>query len=263
MQGWIQLHRKLLKNDMWQEFNSVQKEITVTILLMASYREKRWEYGGETYEVKPGQFVTSLKGIMKNCSPDVTESKLRTTLDKLKTWGFLSWEPKGRARLITITNWENYQAVAKEEEEERELVPVPDPEPAPEPEPKQKKKDGKEPPERKSSNPYDTEFEELWQDYPNKKGKAQALKAYRKHRKEGKTAEDFRAALDRYKREIRQKDTPKEYIKHGKTFFISGFEDYMGDDTGDGDMIQVEPQRLEMPGMDFLQQQLEKAMENL
>lgn len=260
LQGWIQLHRKLLKNDMWQEFNAVQKEITVTILLMASYREKRWEYGGETYEVKPGQFVTSLDGIMKNCSKDVTESKLRTTLKKLKAWGFLSWEPKGRARLITITNWENYQAVAKEEEE-RESEPVPEPQPASETKPK--KKDGKEPPERKSLSKYDTEFEELWQEYPRKEGKAQALKAYRRHRKAGKTMDDFRTALERYKRKIRREGTEKRFIMQGKRFFNTDFEDYMGDDTGDGDMVQVEPQRLEMPGMDFLQQQLEKAMENL
>lgn len=260
MQGWIQLHRKLLKNDMWQELNSVQKEVTITLLLMASYKEKKWEYDGHAYEVKPGQLITSLDGIMKNCSKDVTESKLRTTLKKLKKWGFLDWEPQGRARLITITNWANYQVV-EDEAEERE--PEPDPQPKPKPEKKkEKKKDGKKPSKKEPINHYDAEFEELWQDYPNKKGKAKALKSYRKHRKDGVSAEDFQAALERYKKEIKVKETPQQYIKHGSTFFHSGFEDYL-EDNDSGGTVQVEPQRLEMPTMDFLQQQLERAMENL
>lgn len=233
-QGWIQLHRKLLKNEMWQELNAVQKEITITVLLMASYKEKSWPYRGKIYEVKPGQFITSLNGILKKCSADVTTSKLRTTLEKLRGWGFLDWEEKDRGRLITITNWEHYQSKSDEEDKKEEPAPEPEPMPEPKREPKKKtKKGGKEPPEKKASL-YDTEFKELWQEYPRKEGKREALTAYRRHRKAGVSLEDFREALERYKREIRQRGTPKQYIKQGKTFFNSGYEDYLEEDNEQG-----------------------------
>lgn len=109
-QGWIKLHRKILRSDMYKSLNSKQRDVMITVLLMANHEENEWEHGGELYRVKPGQFVTSLNSIKNNCANDVSIQNIRTALDKMKTWGFLTWKSTNKNRLITIENWAIYQS---------------------------------------------------------------------------------------------------------------------------------------------------------
>ena len=64
---------------------------------------------------------------------------------------------------------------------------------------------------------YTAEFEELWQKYPNKKGKEMALKAYIKARKNNVSRETIEQGIENYAEYCRNKD--KQYIKHGSTWF--------------------------------------------
>lgn len=66
---------------------------------------------------------------------------------------------------------------------------------------------------------YNDEFEELWQLYPRKVGKTNALKAYIKARKNGTTFEEVKQGIENYRRQIEAKGTATEYIKHGSTWF--------------------------------------------
>lgn len=68
---------------------------------------------------------------------------------------------------------------------------------------------------------YNTEFENLWKMYPNKKGKPKALKAYQKARKNGVTFEEVKQGIENYCKQIKAKQTKMEYIKHGSTWFNS------------------------------------------
>jgi len=81
---------------------------------MVNYKENDWEWEGEIFTCKPGQVVTSLDSIMKNCACDVKVQSVRTALLKLEKWGFLTNVSTKTGRLITIINWEAYQA--KEDE---------------------------------------------------------------------------------------------------------------------------------------------------
>lgn len=63
------------------------------------------------------------------------------------------------------------------------------------------------------------EFEIIWAKYPNKKGKANALKAYIKARKKGTTKEDVMIGIDNYIRYIQIEKIEQQYIKHGSTWF--------------------------------------------
>lgn len=62
--------------------------------------------------------------------------------------------------------------------------------------------------------------------YPNKKGKDKAIKKLPKliHQY---GYDQLERCIDRYKQEVEVKETPKEYIKHGSTFFNGGFMDYL------------------------------------
>lgn len=63
------------------------------------------------------------------------------------------------------------------------------------------------------------EFEVIWAKYPNKKGKANALKAYIKARKKGTTKEDVMIGINNYIRYIQIEKIEPQYVKHGSTWF--------------------------------------------
>ena len=70
------------------------------------------------------------------------------------------------------------------------------------------------------SEKIDEEFEELWKLYPNKQGKANAKKDYKKARK-GKPEmfDTVRQGLENYLAHIQKTKTEPKYIKHGSTWF--------------------------------------------
>lgn len=53
-EGWIKLHRKILKSAIWKDCTPVQKTIMVTLLLMANGTSSSWVYDGERHECEPG-----------------------------------------------------------------------------------------------------------------------------------------------------------------------------------------------------------------
>ena len=72
---------------------------------------------------------------------------------------------------------------------------------------------------KEKAKQLDSDFEALWKLYPNKKGKAKAKKAYIKAIKDGVTNKEIQDGIVAYTKEIKAKNTNKEYIKHGSTWF--------------------------------------------
>ena len=107
--GWIVLHRKLLNKPIWFESTAEQKVILITLLLMANHAEKEWEWQGQKYVAKPGQFVTSLSKIAEVCGEGISFQNVRTALKRFEKYGFLTNESTNKNRLITINNWAFYQ----------------------------------------------------------------------------------------------------------------------------------------------------------
>lgn len=108
--GWIKLHRCLLKKAIWKCSTSEQKVILVTLLMMANHEENEWEWKGEKFIAAPGQFVTSLKSIARACGNDISEMQIRTAIQKFEKYEFLTSQVTNRNRLITIMNWGIYQS---------------------------------------------------------------------------------------------------------------------------------------------------------
>ena len=75
--------------------------------------------------------------------------------------------------------------------------------------------------EKNSSSNQDLKerFDTIWKEYPNKKGKEKAFKAYKKAIKEGIQDEKILAGLNRYKQEIQLKRIEQQFIAHGSTWF--------------------------------------------
>jgi len=120
--GWIKLHRILLDKAIWKDSSPEQKTILITLLLMANHTESEWEWKGDRYQCFPGQFRTSLESIAAACGKGISIQNVRTALKKFERYGFLTNESTKAGRLITIYNWEFYQAP---EEERNKASPSP------------------------------------------------------------------------------------------------------------------------------------------
>lgn len=107
--GWIKTYRELLDKSIWLDSTPEQKVILMTLLLMANHSYKEWEWKGKKYVAKPGQFVTSLESIAKNCGKGISIQNVRTALKRFEKYEFLTNESTKSNRLITIVNWRVYQ----------------------------------------------------------------------------------------------------------------------------------------------------------
>ena len=107
--GYIKTWRKVLSSDMYRSLTSSQRDVFWVVLLLANHETHNWEWNGEIYECKPGQFVTSLASLKKLCAKDTSLKNIRTALDKLEKWQFLANISAKTGRLITIVNWDTYQ----------------------------------------------------------------------------------------------------------------------------------------------------------
>ena len=110
LEGWLKLHRQLLEKPIWFESTPEQKVILLTLLTMANYEEKEWEWRGVPYKTKPGQMITSLPNIAEKAGKGVSIQNVRTALKRFEKYEFLTDESTKQNRLITIINWGFYQS---------------------------------------------------------------------------------------------------------------------------------------------------------
>jgi len=107
--GYVRLWRKLQKSDMYKSLNAAQRDVMINCLMLANHKSSEWEWQKEIFECEPGQFITSLFSLKKVCAKDVTIQNVRTAIQKLEKWGFLTNKSTKTGRLITIVNWAEYQ----------------------------------------------------------------------------------------------------------------------------------------------------------
>lgn len=70
-----------------------------------------------------------------------------------------------------------------------------------------------------SDKAFEDEFQEVWNIYPRKEGRKNALKAYIKARKNGTSKETILNGLNAYISKIKAERTETQYIKHGSSWF--------------------------------------------
>lgn len=92
-----------------------------------------------------------------------------------------------------------------------------------------------------SDKAFEDEFQEVWNIYPRKEGRKNALKAYIKARKNGTSKETILSGLNAYISKIKAERTETQYIKHGSSWFsqecwlddYSAKKDFMGTSSDD------------------------------
>lgn len=221
--GFIKLHRKIKDSPLWKDLNSKQRDIFINLLMMANHKGSTWIFDGIEYKLKPGQMITSLESIKKECAKDVSIQNIRTCLLKLEKHGFLTNKSTNKNRLITIENWELYQISEKKQQANQQAT--------------NKQLTTNKNDKKDKNNIYTSQCDELWKLYPNKKGKQEAYKKILKLLEEY-SLEELRRSVKRYSKEVEGKN--KQYIQHGSTFFNGGYVDYLDENFKEASHAPVE-----------------------
>ncbi len=72
---------------------------------------------------------------------------------------------------------------------------------------------------RADNSAFEAEFDALWELYPRKQGRAEALAAYIRARRSGTAEETVRGGIEAYKRDIAARGTEPRFIKQGGNWF--------------------------------------------
>lgn len=112
--GWIKLHRKLILKPIWKNSTPEQKALLISILLKANHEEKEWDWGGNKFKAKKGEFVTSAQSLCNAAGKGVSRQNVRTAIARFKKMDFLTIKSTKHGMLISVTNWDTYQAKAEE-----------------------------------------------------------------------------------------------------------------------------------------------------
>lgn len=109
--GWVKLYRDLQEKAIWRTSTPEQKVVLITILLLANHKSNEWEFAGRKFKCEPGQFVTSLDSLAKECGKNISIQNVRTALNKFEKYGFLTNQSTKTGRMISVVNWEKYQGI--------------------------------------------------------------------------------------------------------------------------------------------------------
>jgi len=111
MQGFIQLHRKLLEWEWYDDTNTFR--VFIHLLLKANYKDK--SYRGEL--LKAGTVLTG-RDILAN-ELGMSVRQVRTALDKLSMTSELTIKTSSKGTKIQIVNYKKYQVATSKPTNER------------------------------------------------------------------------------------------------------------------------------------------------
>jgi len=112
MDGYFKIHRELFSKPIWLNSTSHQRSILLAILYFANWQEHSWEWCGEKYECKPGEFITSHEKLKTAAGKGITKNHVRTALKRFEMLQFLTIKsPKNKRGgiKVIINNWAKYQ----------------------------------------------------------------------------------------------------------------------------------------------------------
>ena len=106
MEGFIQLHRKIMCWDWYDDLNTFK--LFIHCLLKANHKDKNWR--GNT--VKRGTFITSTEKLSKETG--LTIQQVRTSLKKLEKTSEINKQTTNLNTCISMVNYNSYQGHNKQ-----------------------------------------------------------------------------------------------------------------------------------------------------
>lgn len=106
MTGYVKEYRSIMQWEWYTDYKTAH--LFRHCILKANYEPKKWR----GIDIRVGQFVTSLAHLAKETGLSV--SQVRTCLEKLKSTNELTNETSSQYSIITVNNWEKFQANDKQ-----------------------------------------------------------------------------------------------------------------------------------------------------
>ena len=114
--GWIKLHRKILDKAFYSQ-DSEKVHLWIHLLMKANHSSYEEMLGGKPYLCEPGQFTTGRKQLSEETG--ISESKVERILTYFeKTEQQIEQRKTNTNRLISITNWFEYQIIEQQTEQQ-------------------------------------------------------------------------------------------------------------------------------------------------
>jgi hypothetical protein len=104
-EGYVKVYRKLLTSRAFQDEGTLK--VWIWCLLRANYQPVPIEFGGESIDLEPGQFITGTFSASDELR--MAKSRVWRILDKLKKWGNIEVKSGNRFTVITVCNYYEYQ----------------------------------------------------------------------------------------------------------------------------------------------------------
>lgn len=101
MSGFIQLHRKLLEWEWWDDHNTTR--VFLYCLLKANWKPNKWK----GYDIDRGQFPTGLCALSKEIG--LSKQQMRTCLKKLQNSKNINIKTTNKFSIVTVVNYDFYQ----------------------------------------------------------------------------------------------------------------------------------------------------------
>jgi len=178
---------------------------------------------GRIIALDRGQLVFGIR----SCSRDtkITPRQIRTRLDLMKTYGFLTHQATHSHSIITICNYDQYQSY---EDEERHTNDTPTTTYKNEKNVKNKRYT----PENEISGEVKTfhqDAEDILSQYPKISARDTTIRSIVRLLKKGETKESLSRAVSNYNSQIKKEGTEKKYILQSNNFFgqQSRYKDYL------------------------------------
>lgn len=223
--GWIKLHRKLLDCWIWKEKPFDKGRAWIDLILLAMHHDTEIVEDGKPYPVNRGSYYFSILKLADRWG--WSRNKVKRFLDVLEHENMLYTTRTNKGTLLTIVNYELYQA--KDNDSEPTLEPTNEPTIEPADEPQNKNiKNLNNIKNNISMCEINDFFERVWKLYPLKKGKSKVSMTTKKKL--------FSIGYDRLSKAIQKyidyvDSVEWLHYQNGVTFFNGTYNDYLDDET--------------------------------
>jgi predicted transcriptional regulator len=110
MNGWIKLHRSLIK---WEWYDDINVKVTfLHLLLSANHAPKKWR----GIDIGRGQLWTSIGNLAKEIG--LSEKQIRNSLKKLESTKEISIKGASKGTMITVCKYDSYQDTKEDKGEQ-------------------------------------------------------------------------------------------------------------------------------------------------
>lgn len=208
--GWIKFYKKTFENPVVMK-DADHLAIWTWLLLKAAWKESDVWFDGKRVTLMPGDLPPISRNTIAS-ELHISDSKVQRVLKTFEIEQQIEQQMSNKNRLISIVAWDEYQNGEQQTEQqvnsnrtasEQQVNTIEEYKTI----------------NNNNNRQIENEFTELWELYPKKAGKKDALRHYKASRKRGTSYDQVKQGILAYKNYIEKTGTDMQYVKQGSSFF--------------------------------------------